>query len=446
MPLGLKMAGFCALCLFAMGGCLSAAKLPVAATPAIAPPAPPGSLPAPVPSLDPSAAAVPSVNPTPTSALTSGETPTPAANPTAAFRPEEISEPRITGLSGTDLGEGLQLRVFLPQEELDATVRRVVITFPRHGSMEYQVKFNRQNESYYSGVVYVEPSLLEGYDLQWLQQNVGILFGSLSERNPCTGNRRPSNDCSVAMLYSTLPGSAFWDSNHWDDGVARVITSGGDANDPTGWSHFRGAGTYEVNGQGILTMRGSEPRLYLNGPSGEVWKNLEATVYYKRIKDDGKWGGGIVIGARSGPEGHNNQSPCTATTYYGRVRHAGEADFYKELKHPSGEVRARVEVWDDGPLPYHRWIGVKLVVYNTQNAESVRLELYRDLTEGVNGGKWEKLVEYTDTGGWGNAEGCPYASDHIITQGGGAVLLRNTGIDEAHYKWFSVQEIIPPVN
>lgn len=246
------------------------------------------------------------------------------------------------------------------------------------------------------------------------------------------------------MLYPTALNKASWDSGHWSDGEARVIPRSGDANDPTGWSLQRGIGEIRVDGQGVLTMTGAEPRIYVDGTPKQFWKNVEVTVYYRRVRDDGVPWGGVVIGARSGPNGHTTQSPCTATTYYGRVRHDGDADFEKELKHPESAVRESKKVWDGNPLPYNQWIGVKFVVYNTDNDTKVKLELYRDLTEGVNGGQWEKLAEYTDAGRWGSAPGCPYPSDQIVTGGGGVVFIRNTGVQEAQYKWFSVREIIPP--
>ncbi|HEU0020103.1 MAG TPA: hypothetical protein VFR55_00290, partial [Dehalococcoidia bacterium] len=56
-------------------------------------------------------------------------------------------------------------------------------------------------------------------------------------------------------------------------------------------------------------------------------------------------------------------------------------------------------------------------------------------------GSWEKLGEYTDVGGWNPEHDCGFESDQIITEGGGVVFIRNTGVEEANYKWFSVREI-----
>jgi len=44
-------------------------------------------------------------------------------------------------------------------------------------------------------------------------------------------------------------------------------------------------------------------------------------------------------------------------------------------------------------------------------------------------------------GGWDPEQDCGFESDEIITDGGGVVFIRNTGVEEAKYKWFTVREI-----
>jgi hypothetical protein len=188
-------------------------------------------------------------------------------------------------------------------------------------------------------------------------------------------------------------------------------------------------------------MKGDQPRIYLSQVSEKFWLNVEATVYYKRLVDDGTDFGGLVIGARAGPEGHTDAEPCNATTYHGRFRHDGNMDFNKELQHHAGsKSRLRHDIWNGNGLPFNTWIGMKYVVRNVENG--VKLELYRDLTEGANGGSWVLMGEITDSGGWeAAAPDCDYPTDLIITEGGGVVYIRNSGLGEAQYKWFSVREI-----
>ena len=250
----------------------------------------------------------------------------------------------------------------------------------------------------------------------------------------------------IRRLYPTADGTAGWDSSHWANGIPRTLGSSGDPYDPTGWSQKRGNGSLSVDGTGVLRFEGSSPRLYLNGLPDTFWKNVEVTFYYQRISDaDVSWAG-AVAGVRSGPDGHSSGGdPCTATTYYSRLRNDGDFDFEKELHHPStGSARSTHPVWDGDSLPSGQWIGMKFVTYNLANGQGVRLEAYLDLDEGLNGGNWQQLATYDDTGDWPHInDGCAYPMNHIITQGGGVVLLRNTDVTDSRYRWFSVREISP---
>jgi hypothetical protein len=210
---------------------------------------------------------------------------------------------------------------------------------------------------------------------------------------------------------------------------------------------MRGTGTLTVGG-GNLAFSGSEPRIYFYPYSNQPWQNVEATAYYMRVTDNNTAWGGIVIGMRSGPEGHGTET-CDAHTYYARLRHDGATDFGKELQHSSTSAVARVNstiLWPGGGgLPFNQWIGFKFVNYNLPNG-SVKLESYRDLSGGVNGGNWELINSFVDSGSWSAPSSCPAQnpvngmSSMIVTQGG-VTFIRNTGITEARYRWVSVREI-----
>jgi hypothetical protein len=259
----------------------------------------------------------------------------------------------------------------------------------------------------------------------------------------------------LTMLYPTLANSLSWDALHWNNGRSRTLSydiqDGVDPDDPTTWSEYRGDGTLRIDGQGLLVMGGSEPRIYINPYPGEsesnpqmFFKNVEVTVYYMRIGSDGANWGGCVIGVRSGPNGHSSYGDyCDATTYYGRLRHDGNVDLEKELHHPESSVGISKSYWGGSKTPSSQWIGVKLCVYNINNNSNVKLELYVDKTSnGANGGTWELAVSTTDSGSWTtDAPGCSYANNTIITTGGGVVMIRNTEAAEARYKMFSVREI-----
>jgi hypothetical protein len=252
----------------------------------------------------------------------------------------------------------------------------------------------------------------------------------------------------VTMLYPSVAGSRPWTAAHWSD-HNYVIDSRRDPRDPQGISGKRGDGVLTVE-DGVLTMSGEAPRLYVYPYEGTTWRNTEVTVYYMRVSDSATRYAGMVAGVRSGPDGHTDANPCDAHTYYGRMRHDGEFDFAKELKHPSSAPRQSIPpqpAWPNGTLPRHQWIGFKLVAYNI--GQTVKLEVYRDLTEGRDGGTWEKVNETLDDGGWFARTDCP--EHHPVNRrsdlrilAGGTILIRNTDVEAARYRWLSIREIAPP--
>jgi hypothetical protein len=281
--------------------------------------------------------------------------------------------------------------------------------------------------------------------------------GDASTSSGGTGTEAMLDVFGLTKLYPDAPGGPAWDSQHWQtpdltlpecvvepDGT-RLITDW-DPCDPTGWSRRRGSNDLPITAEGELVLQGNQPRLYIYD---EQWTNVEFTTYYRRVTDDGTAWGGAVLGIRSGADGHTGTDNCDAHTYYGRVRHDGNVDFTKELSHPSAASRDTAPLWDGQPLPTEQWIGLKLVAYGIDDDTHVRLELWRDMTEGADGGNWEQISTTDDVGGWSPPNRCPYAEDFIPTAPG-VVLIRNTGIldgaglGQARYKWTSVREISPP--
>ena len=85
---------------------------------------------------------------------------------------------------------------------------------------------------------------------------------------------------------------------------------------------------------------------------------------------------------------------------------------------------------------------MKFVVYNIDEDQHVKLELYRDLSEGVNGGDWAKIGETIDKGGWGAAHDGEYPSDFILVEGGVVFLRNEVEVSDPRYKLFRIREII----
>ncbi len=269
-----------------------------------------------------------------------------------------------------------------------------------------------------------------------------------------SGTSSGTDSFGITTFYPTAAGFTDWEATFWDNGNPRTVTGGRDPDDFTGYSHKRGDDALDIDGNGIMEMGGgNQPRIYVNPYPGaeevnpdQFFKNVEATVYYKRIGNDGAANGGLVIGLRSGPNGHSSYGDyCDATTYYARFRHDGDWDFYKELKHPSGTSSGTSELYPTG-LPTNQWIGMKFIAYNFNNDTNVKLELYIDNTSNgdvTNGGEWTLVGEKVDDGSWTTSDvsGCSYSNNEVITTGGGVAIVRNTGIVSAEYKYFSVREI-----
>lgn len=266
----------------------------------------------------------------------------------------------------------------------------------------------------------------------------------------------------ITQFFPTKPGTRTWTSAHWNNGAARTVKYSDDPADPTGWTEDHSSSTdgFRIDGQGIMTMSGGGPRFHINSMDSskvpaQFFRDVEFTAYYQRKGTAGANWGGMVVGVRSGPLGHASSggNDCDATTYYARFRNDGKWDFEKELKHSgstywSGSGYNKQDpLWRGAPLPVSRWIGMKYIVYNDPGAARVKLDLYIDSTSNGNpasGGAWEKVGTVTDSGSWpsGDVSGCNYAQNVVIIDGHGTVLMRTDG-DTAVYKYVSVREIVP---
>lgn len=271
-------------------------------------------------------------------------------------------------------------------------------------------------------------------------------------------------------FYKSKSGMQEWNSLHWANGSERTFKDwSGDAEDNTQWTDDRSSdgGGFYVDGKGTMQMLANNPRFHINSLQSwasvkQAFLNTEYTAYFKRNALGGENYGGMVVGVRSGPLGHNSGggNNCDANTYYARFRNDGKWDFEKEWKHPGSYYRsnsgigAQDPLWGGNVLPVGKWIGMKYIVYN-KDASTVRLELYIDSTSNATPpGKWELVGVAEDAGkDWSGAsygaatiDGCAdynglvNAYDAILK--GGIVLMRSDN-DHPYYKYVSVREIEP---
>jgi hypothetical protein len=231
----------------------------------------------------------------------------------------------------------------------------------------------------------------------------------------------------IDELYPTADNGPVWFLNNEqpEDDDDFLLTSAEDIN-----LHDEDSGVFNLDAETGSHKHGV--RIHADSPD-EEWKNVEMTGYFKL--EDGN--DQFTLIARQGPT-YNDDGGCGAYGYYGLLDANGDAYFKKKLFHHGGYTdRTAVEenVVDDLD---DRWVGIKLVTYDLDGGDEVKLELWVD--DGDEENNWKKVTEYVDDGNWEtHGSDCDRDSDDIIddgTRGGFRV-----DDSEFEFKDLSIREI-----
>ncbi|WP_211357301.1 hypothetical protein [Nocardioides rubriscoriae] len=258
------------------------------------------------------------------------------------------------------------------------------------------------------------------------------------------------DEFGVAYLHPTLRDGTYWVAQ-WD---APRSFDGVDPQDAW-FDADHGSATYEAGG-GELRIGGDLPRMYVHDPQRlRQWRDVEVTMYVKRLADAGIPFAGFTAVARANhlrtEEGRGDL--CDTRGYGGRLRFDGHADFEKETAHPHNEAHSNRLIYAGG-MPKDVWLGVKFVVVD--QADGVHLELWLDEDDGRDGGDWELVDEMVDDGGFFGRVPCAPGIDPTMpltsspSRAGSesglpnlSVYFRSDGIAPGGllYKWGSIREI-----
>jgi predicted phosphodiesterase len=204
-------------------------------------------------------------------------------------------------------------------------------------------------------------------------------------------------------------------------------------------------------------------RYYIKDPAAtEVsspWKwepSVEMTIYYKAIADI-VGSGSIQVHCRlMGPTEHWVAiSHCASAghEYAFEIKKNKTIQIRKEVSHPN---YAENKISNTADAPYNVWVGMKFIQKKLVNG-NMQLECYRDMTDGLNGGTWTKVVERIDAGDWTFSDQ-DQAEDHTSLSSGSGNCTKvesQTGIlnfpgtacgircdnTRVQFKKFSIREI-----
>jgi len=202
-----------------------------------------------------------------------------------------------------------------------------------------------------------------------------------------------------------------------------------------------GAGTpmsLDSTGEATFCMYGIAPRIYsrnylvdgvstpcnVDGYDPSIglipWNSHETTFYSLLTRNDCFQSySGFTIGSftnhipDSAPDPNSLGIPnpkklgdYSSRTGYGQIQFGGAAFFKKELLFPQtlAEASTIAKYPFNGPLPLNTWIGFKVICREYSNVLKNNIQIFTDMTNGLNGGDWKKQLDFTDYMGWSSQQ------------------------------------------
>ena len=134
---------------------------------------------------------------------------------------------------------------------------------------------------------------------------------------------------------------------------------------------------------------------------------------------------------------------CGGSSYHNNISNEGHVRMKKEqfhVRYDSGEYAKNVNLGD----LYNKIIGVKSIVYNSEDNKKVKLETWVD-TENQGKGRYKKVHEIVDKGKWGKfMEICgAKKKGAIISWGSPDIVIKTNNVTFDIYD-LEVREIVPP--
>jgi len=119
-----------------------------------------------------------------------------------------------------------------------------------------------------------------------------------------------------------------------------------------------------------------------------------------------------------------NACPAAGHEYSFEIKDNGTIQLRKEEAHlettPDGYAVSQIS--DTDSAPYNQWIGMKLVCQ--KQGSNMKVEGWRDMSDGASGGNWIKMIEILDDGtNWKLPSGAVSAFNALPTGSGNCVKI-----------------------